>query len=52
MRLPFNLRDTIAKRLCATIMLAVTGTLLLNLLLNVFAGSLARPPSQSIETFD
>jgi signal transduction histidine kinase len=43
MKLPFGIRDTIAKRLCVTSMLAVTGTLLLNLLLNAFVGSFARP---------
>ncbi|MDB5359578.1 MAG: integral rane sensor signal transduction histidine kinase [Rhodospirillales bacterium] len=43
MTLPFGIRDTIAKRLCAAIMLAVTGTLVLTWLLSSFASSFALP---------
>jgi signal transduction histidine kinase len=52
MKLPFGIRDTIAKRLCATSMLAVTGTLLLNLLLNAFVGSFARPALERAGLFE
>ncbi|GGF48647.1 hypothetical protein GCM10011611_63800 [Aliidongia dinghuensis] len=44
MTLPFGIRDTLARRLSLTIMLAVAGTLALNLLLNLLLGNLGRPP--------
>ena len=52
MKLPFGIRDTIAKRLCVASMLAVTGTLLLNLLLNAFVGSFARPALERTGLFE
>ena len=43
MKLPFEIRDTLAKRLCMTIMAAVAGALVLNLLLNALVVSFGLP---------
>lgn len=52
MRLPFNIRDTIARRLCAAFMLVVVAALSLNLLLNFFFSSFARPPLERAGLFE
>jgi hypothetical protein len=52
MKLPFDLRDTIAKRLCAAIILTVLATMLLNLMLNFFFSSFARPPLERAGLFE
>jgi signal transduction histidine kinase len=51
-KLPFGIRDTLAKRLCAAIMLAAIATLLLNLLLNSLFSNLSRPPIERAGLFE
>jgi len=52
MKLPFGIRDTLSKRLCATIMLAATTTGLLDLTLNNFVAGFTRPALEQAGLFE